>query len=226
MELEQAMQGRRSIRGFLDKPVPKDLLEEIIALANRAPSSMNTQPWHLHVLTGAPLEAVRQGNTERMLAGIPPSREIEDYAAYDGAHRARQIEIAVQLFQAMGIERHDAERRQDWVMRGFRQFDAPVSVVVCFDRDLLNNTIAHFDTGAMTYGLVLAAWAKGLGAVINGQGIMQSPVVREVAQIPDDQVILTCVALGLPDDTFEANAVVSRRRPVENVTRFLGFDGA
>lgn len=226
MELEQAMQGRRSIRGFLDKSVPKDLLEEIIALANRAPSSMNTQPWHLHVLTGAPLEAVRQGNTERMLAGIPPSREIEDYAAYDGAHRARQIEIAVQLFQAMGIERHDAERRQDWVMRGFRQFDAPVSVVVCFDRDLLNNTIAHFDTGAMTYGLVLAAWAKGLGAVINGQGIMQSPVVREVAQIPDDQVILTCVALGWPDDTFEANAVVSRRRPVENVTRFLGFDGA
>jgi nitroreductase len=226
MELEQAMQGRRSIRGFLDKPVPKDLLEEIIALANRAPSSMNTQPWHLHVLTGAPLETVRQGNTERMLAGIPPSREIEDYAAYDGAHRARQIEIAVQLFQAMGIERHDAERRQDWVMRGFRQFDAPVSVVVCFDRDLLNNTIAHFDTGAMTYGLVLAAWAKGLGAVINGQGIMQSPVVREVAQIPDDQVILTCVALGWPDDTFEANAVVSRRRPVENVTRFLGFDGA
>ena len=226
MELEQAMQGRRSIRGFLDKPVPKDLLEEIIALANRAPSSMNTQPWHLHVLTGAPLEAVRQGNTERMLAGITPSREIEDYAAYDGAHRARQIEIAVQLFQAMGIERHDAERRQDWVMRGFRQFDAPVSVVVCFDRDLLNNTIAHFDTGAMTYGLVLAAWAKGLGAVINGQGIMQSPVVREVAQIPDDQVILTCVALGWPDDTFEANAVVSRRRPVENVTRFLGFDGA
>ena len=226
MELEQAMQGRRSIRGFLDKPVPKELLEEIIALANRAPSSMNTQPWHLHVLTGAPLEAVRQGNTERMLAGITPSREIEDYAAYQGPHRERQIEIAIQLFQAMGIERHDAERRQDWVMRGFRQFDAPVSVVVCFDRALLGNTIAHFDTGAMTYGLVLAAWAKGLGAVINGQGIMQSPVVRDVAQIPEDQVILTCVALGWPDDTFEANAVVSRRRPVENVTRFLGFDGA
>jgi nitroreductase len=225
MELEQAMQGRRSIRGFLDKPVPKELLEEIIALANRAPSSMNTQPWHLHVLTGAPLEAVRQGNTERMLAGITPSREIEDYAAYQGPHRERQIEIAIQLFQAMGIERHDAERRQDWVMRGFRQFDAPVSVVVCFDRALLGNTIAHFDTGAMTYGLVLAAWAKGLGAVINGQGIMQSPVVRDVAQIPEDQVILTCVALGWPDDTFEANAVVSRRRPVENVTRFLGFDG-
>jgi len=110
------------------------------------------------------------------------------------------------------------------VMRGFRQFDAPVSVVVCFDRDLLGNTIAHFDTGAMTYGLVLAPWGKRLGAVINGQGIMQSPVVREVANIPQDQVILTCVALGWPDEDFVANSVVSRRRPVENVTRFLGFE--
>ncbi|MDX1802025.1 MAG: nitroreductase [Marinobacter sp.] len=224
MRLDQAMKERRSIRGFKDEPVSRELLEDIIALANRAPSSMNTQPWHLHILTGEPLERVRQGNTERMLDGTPPSREIEDYSAYEGEHRKRQIEIAVQLFEAMGIERHDAERRQDWVMRGFRQFDAPVSVVVCFDRSLLKNTIAHFDTGAMTYGLVLAAWSKGLGAVINGQGIMQSPVVREIANIPDDQVILTCVALGWPDEDFIANSVVSRRRPVSNVTRFLGFN--
>lgn len=224
MHIDQAIRERRSIRGFTKDPVPRAMLEEIIALANRAPSSMNTQPWHLHVLTGAPLEAVRRGNTERMLAGVTPTRDIEDYAAYEGEHRKRQIEIAVQLFEAMGIERHDAERRQDWVMRGFRQFDAPVSIVVCFDRSLLGNTIAHFDTGAMTFGLVLAAWARGLGAVINGQGIMQSPVVREVAQIPEDQVILTCVALGWPDEDFVANSVVSRRRAVENTTRFLGFE--
>ena len=224
MNLEQAINDRRSIRGFTDEPVSKELLEEIIALANRAPSSMNTQPWHLHVLTGEPLERVRKGNTENMLAGVTPARDIEDYAAYEGEHRKRQIEIAIQLFEAMGIEREDAERRQDWVMRGFRQFDAPVSIVVCFDRALLNNTIAHFDTGALTYGLVLAAWSKGLGSVINGQGIMQSPVVREVAGIPYDQIILTCVALGWPDEEFVANSVVSRRRTVSNVTRFLGFD--
>ena len=224
MHVDQAIQERRSIRGFLDKPVSREILEEVIALANRAPSSMNTQPWHLHVLTGEPLEQIRKGNTERMLAGVKPTRDIEDYAAYEDEHRERQIEIAVQLFEAMGIKRHDAQKRQDWVMRGFRQFDAPVSIVVSFDRKLLNNTIAHFDTGAMTYGLVLAAWSRGLGAVINGQGIMQSPVVREVANIPDDQVILTCVALGWPDEEFVANSVISRRRPIENIARFLGFD--
>ena len=61
MQLDQAMLERRSIRGFQDKPVPRALLEEIITLANRAPSSMNTQPWHLHVLTGEPLEKSTRG---------------------------------------------------------------------------------------------------------------------------------------------------------------------
>ncbi|MFT4791897.1 MAG: nitroreductase [Paracoccaceae bacterium] len=225
MDLDHAMQERRSIRGFKPDPVPRALLEEIIALANRAPSSMNTQPWHFHVLTGAPLEKVRSGNTERMLAGIPPQREIPDHGKYEGVHRDRQVEIAVQLFEAMGIDRYDKERRQDWVMRGFRQFDAPVSVVVTFDRSMENQgTIAHFDLGAATYGLVLAAWSRGLGAVINGQGIMQSPVVREHAQIPDDQVILTCVALGWPDESFAANSVKSRRRAAPNGATFLGFE--
>jgi nitroreductase len=224
MELDQAMQGRRSIRGFTKDPVSRELLENIIVLANRAPSSMNTQPWHFHVLTGAPLEEVRKGNSTRMLEGVPPVREISAHAAYAGVHRERQIEIAVQLFEAMGIERDDKARRQDWVMRGFRQFDAPVSVVVCLDKSLVEDTIGHFDVGAATYGLVLAAWSKGLGAVINGQGIMQSPVVREHAQIPEDQVIMTCVALGWPDEDFDANSVVSRRRPTENAARFVGFD--
>jgi len=223
MQLHEAIQSRRSIRGFTSDPVPQALLQEVIALAARAPSSMNTQPWHMHVLTGAPLEAVRQGNSTRMLAGEPPVREITDHTGYTGPHRDRQIGIAKQLFAAMGIAREDKEARQDWVMRGFRQFDAPVSVVMTFDRDLLHDTIAHFDLGAVTYGLVLAAWEKGLGAVINGQGIMQSPVVREHAQIPEDQVIMTCVALGWPDDGFEANAVVSTRREVEDIARFVGF---
>ena len=225
MNLDQAMQQRRSIRGFLDKPVSRELLEEVIALANRAPSSMNTQPWHLHIVTGAALDRIRQGNTERNLAGVPASREIPMHGAYEGIHRQRQIDIAVQLFEAMGIERHDKERRQDWVMRGFRQFDAPVSIVVTYDKSLEPGaTIAQFDCGAVTYGLVLAAWSRGLGAVINGQGIMQSPVVREHARIPEDQVIMTCVAMGWPDFDFPANHVKSHRRRVDEVATFVGFD--
>tara|TARA_Y100000766_G_C18914984_1_gene610631 strand:- start:3689 stop:4375 length:687 start_codon:yes stop_codon:yes gene_type:complete len=218
------VQERRSVRGFQDKPVPREVLEEIIEIAAGAPSSMNTQPWHFHVLTGAPLDLIREGNTERMVNGAAPQREISLNHGYEGVHRDRQKEIAVQLFEAMGIGWDDKERRRDWAMRGFRQFDAPVSVVVTCDRTLEHDTVGHFDCGAVTYGLVLAAFTKGIGCVINGQGIMQSDVVREHANIPEDQVIMTCVAMGYPDQDFVANEVKSTRRAVQEVASFVGFE--
>jgi nitroreductase len=224
MDYEEIAQDRRSIRGYKTDPIPRETLEEIIHIAKHAPSSMNTQPWHFHVLTGEPLERIRKGNTEKMMAGSSVDREIKLNHGYEGPHRERQIEIAVQLFEAMGIARDDKERRMDWVMRGFRQFDAPVSIVITVDKALADDTIAHFDCGAATYGLVLAAWSKGIGSVINGQGIMQSSVVRENANIPEDQVIMTCVAMGYPDESFVANDVKSRRSPNDKVASFIGFD--
>jgi len=221
---DEVIFGRRSIRAFEQRPVPRKVLEEVIELAIRAPSSMNTQPWHLHVLTGEPLDRIRADNTERMLKGVPPQKEVRGSDAYEGPHRQRQVEIAVQLFEAMGITRDDKEKRQDWILRGFRQFDAPVSIVVTYDRILQDGDIATFDCGALVNGLVNAAWSRGLGCVVNSQGIMHSAVVRQHAGIPDDQVIMICVAMGYPDQSFPANAVVSRRRPVAEVARFVGFD--
>ena len=148
----------------------------------------------------------------------------EENGAYEGVHRERQIGIAKQLFKVMNIERHDQEARQGWVLRGFRQFDAPVSIVVTYDRSIHGGDIAPFDCGGVTNALVTAAWSRGLGCVINSQGIMQSPVVREHANIPDDQVIMICVAMGYPDDTFPANAVVSERKSVDEAATFVGFE--
>ncbi|KAF0186627.1 MAG: nitroreductase [Alphaproteobacteria bacterium] len=224
MHYDDVVLGRRSIRGFKPEPVPKAVLKEIITLAMRAPSSLNTQPWNFYVVAGEPLDRIRAGNTERNLAGVPDSREFRSHGAYEGAHRERQVEIAKQLFAAMGIAREDKAARTDWVLRGFRQFDAPVSVVVTYDRAILGGDIAPFDCGAVSNALVNAAWSRGLGCVINSQGIMQSPVVREHAGIPDDQVIMICIAMGYPDDAFPANAVVSRRKSVDEAVVFVGFE--
>jgi nitroreductase len=81
-----------------------------------------------------------------------------------------------------------------------------------------------FDCGAVATALVNAAWSRGLGTVINSQGIMQSPVVREHAGIPADQVIMKSIALGWPDESFAPNAVVSHRKPLEEAAVFVGFD--
>ena len=216
--------GRRSIRGYLDKPVPRALIEEVLALAMRSPSSMNTQPYHFHVITGEPLDRIRKGNTERILAGEPDSREFRRGEPFAGVHRERQVGCAIQLFEAMGIARDDKEARQDWVLRGFRQFDAPVCVIVTYDRELSGSDDTAFDCGAVTTALVNAAWSRGLGCVINSQGIMQSPVVREHANIPETQVIMKAVAMGWPDPDFPANPVKITRREVSDAARFVGFD--
>lgn len=221
---EDVVRTRKSIRGFLDKPVPRELIAEVLDLACRAPSSFNNQCWHFTVVAGDPLDAIRQGNTEGILAGKPDSREFRRFDTVPDAHRGRQIEVAKQLFGAMGIEREDKDGRQDWVLRGFRQFDAPVSIVVSYDRVLLGSDIAPFDCGAVTNALVNAAWSRGLGCVINSQGIMQSPVVREHAGIPEDEVIMICVALGWPDPDFAANTVYTNRKPAEDTVRFVGFE--
>ena len=98
----------------------------------------------------------------------------------------------------MGIDRYDKEARQDWVLRGFRQFDAPVSLILTYDRVLDPGAVCHFDLGALSYGIVLAAWDRGLGTVVNGQGISRSDIVRDVVGIPDDEVIMTAIAMGYP----------------------------
>ncbi|PCJ25311.1 MAG: nitroreductase [SAR86 cluster bacterium] len=224
MDFETLVSTRRSVRGYKTDLVPRAVIEEIIQVAKGAPSSMNTQPWNLYVVTGEPLDKIRKGNTERMMAGVKPQRDFPTKEAYEGIHRKRQIEIAVQLFEAMGIERDDKERRTDWVMRGFRQFDAPVSIVLTYDKILEPAAIAQFDLGAISYAICLAAWERGLGTVINGQGVMQTPVVREHAGIPDDQAILTCIAMGYPNDEFSANSVKSRRAELNDFVSFVGFD--
>ncbi|MDY7526071.1 nitroreductase [Sphingomonas sp. 10B4] len=223
MDFDDVILGRRSIRGYRPDPVPRPLIEEILMLAMRAPSSMNTQPYHFYVIGGSALDAIRAGNTERMMAGIPQSREFRTGTAFAGPHRDRQIGVAKQLFAAMGIARDDKDARQDWVMRGFRQFDAPICVIITYDRDLAESDDTAFDCGAVATALVNAAWSRGLGTVINSQGIMQSPVVREHAGIPDDQVIMKSIALGWPDAEFPANAVVSERRSVADAAVFVGF---
>ena len=115
MEFETLIQSRRSVRGFKQKPVPRTVIEAIIESAKRAPSSMNTQPWHVHVLTGGPLEEVRRRNMEEMVAGATVKRDIMGHGEYQGVHRTRQVDIAKKLFGAMGIARDDKPMRQDWL---------------------------------------------------------------------------------------------------------------
>ena len=130
---------------------------------------------------------IRKGNTKGMLAGADVDREIRMNHGYEGAYRQRQVDIAKALF-AKWESRERTQKRARLGYARFRQFDAPVSIVMTCENDG-HDTICHFDMGAAVYGLVLAAWSRGLGSVINGQGIMQSSVVRKHANIPPTRLL-------------------------------------
>ncbi|MDG1655363.1 MAG: nitroreductase [Luminiphilus sp.] len=223
MDFTHFAKSRKSARGFLDKPVPKQVVDDILATAKWAPSSYNTQTWRVHAVTGETLDRIREGNTKNTLEGKPHVRDFPYKEEYEGEHRKRQIDVAIQLFEAMEIARDDKEKRLDWMLRGFRQFDAPVSLVLTYNKYLEPAAISQFALGSLAYGIVLAAWERRLGCVINGQGIMQSDVVRDLAGIPDDENIMICIALGYPDDNFPANEVRSTRADNSDFVRYVGF---
>lgn len=224
MNFTEFAKSRKSARGFLDKPISKKTVDEIIDAAKWAPSSYNTQTWRVHAVTGDVLDKIRVGNTENTMAGKPHVRDFPYKEEYLNENRQRQIDVAIQLFEAMGIGRDDKDKRMDWMLRGFRQFDAPVSLVLTYDKALEPAAITQFSLGSLAYGIVLAAWERGIGCVINGQGIMQSDVVHEHANIPDDEAIMICIALGYPDDSFPANGVRSTRVDNSEFVRYHGFD--
>ena len=65
MDVLEAIQARHSVRDFLSKPVPKDVIMKILAAAARSPSGGNGQPWEIFVASGATMERIRRAYQER-----------------------------------------------------------------------------------------------------------------------------------------------------------------
>ena len=113
MNFSTFARSRKSTRGFKSDPIPVEVIDEIIDMAKWAPSSYNTQTWHIHAVAGEVLDRIREGNTKNTLEGKPHVRDFPYKEEYEGEHRQNQVDVAIQLFEAMGIERQDKERRME-----------------------------------------------------------------------------------------------------------------
>ena len=222
MNMLEAINSRKSIRGYKPDPVPREILEEIVDIATRAPSAMNTQPWEITIATGEILDSIRQGNVEMLTAGVELHPDVP-LEVFEGEYRQRQVGLAIQLFQLMDIAREDKEKRAWWQQRGFRFFDAPAAIILSVDKSV-GDLMSQFDCGAFSQTLCLVALKYGLGTCIEDQGVMFPDVVRRFARIPDSKRIAASIAIGYPDWDFPANRVETKREPVENVVTWLGFD--
>ena len=146
MELKDAIINRHSIRGFTNQSVSKEVVEDILKTAGYAVSSKNTQPWQYAVITGEVLKKIGEENVAQLRNG--DGFDVPD-TVYEGVYRTRQIDVAKKLFTAMEIGREDKEKRDWWMERGFRFFDAPVAIILYVDANM-DNGITRFDVGAVT----------------------------------------------------------------------------
>jgi nitroreductase len=222
MDILKAIQARKSVRGFKPDPVPKKVLREIIEIASRSPSGMNTQPWDIAVVAGEVLDNIRWGNIEKLTSGAIPNPDVPS-KRFEGKYRERQVEVAVQIFQLMNIAREDKEKRTEWQQRGFRFFDAPAAFIMSVDRTL-EELHSQFDIGAIAQTICLTALNYGLGTCIEDVGVMFPEVVRRFTQISDSSRIAIGIAIGYPDWDFPANKLETTREPVDGITTWYGFD--
>ena len=224
MNIIEAIRTRKSIRDFTADPVPQHILKKIIQIATRAPSAENSQPWEFTIVAGDLLDTIRKANIEKLKSKSLPNPDLPSKGLpKDSVYRRRQIEIAKQLFGLMDIPRGDIEKRDRWMEIGFRFFNAPAAIVISMDRSL-SYPRPIFDIGSATQNICLAALHYGLGTCIANQGITYPEVLHKFAKIPESKRIVISIAIGYPNWDFPANAVVSKREPIENISTWIGFE--
>jgi nitroreductase len=220
MELIEAIKSRKSIRGYKPTPVPKEILTEILEIATRAPSGLNSQPWEFTVLGGKVLDDLRQALQEQFRAGaaINPDFPIE---ALTGVYKKRQVELGIALYQLMGIAREDTEKKNQWFLKQLRALDAPNVIIVSMDEEV-SGFQATFSLGAVTQTIALAAVGFGLGTCIQAALVYYPKVVKQIAGIPESKKLATGIAIGYPDWDFPANKLQSTREPLANIVAWRG----
>ncbi len=222
MDVIEAIKARKSIRSYKADAVPREVLKEILIAAGRSPSGDNAQQWEITVVSGEVLENIKRGNLEKLAARVPMAPDIPNIK-FDGEYRRRQVEVAIQIFELMGIAWEDKQKRAEWMIRGFRFFDAPAAFLIYTDNSVYN-TYSTYNLGIITQTICLAALNYGLGTCIHNQGVSYPDVVRKFAGIQDAKSIAPAISIGYPDWDFPANKLESKREPLEHFVEWRGFD--
>lgn len=223
MNIIDAIRKRKSIRGYKPDPVPKAVIRELLEIAIRAPSAMNTQPWEFAVVAGEPLRTIREESAKKLNAGEVPQPEHHVVGwTNDSIYRVRQVDLAKHIFQIMNIPREDKVKRAAWMERGFRYFDAPAAIVIFVDK-VLTETGPVLDVDAVMQNICLAALHFGLGTCIHDQGVMYSDVIKQYACIPESKRLIIAISIGYPDEENIVNTITSTRESVDDLTSWIGF---
>jgi nitroreductase len=223
--VDAAITSRRSIRAYLPTPVPRETVAEILAVASRAPSGTNTQPWKVHVLAGD----ARQRLSARIRAVYDDAEQraqhTEEYAYYPTEWRPpyidRRRKVGWDLYGLLGIGKADKVRMHAQHGRNYDFFDAPVGLIFTIDRVMQQGS--WLDYGMFLENIMVAARARGLDTCPQAAFTQFHRVIAEELALSPDEMVVCGMALGHADPDAVENALVTEREPVEGFARFHGF---
>ena len=220
---EAAIATRRSVRAFLPTPVPRATVERILAVASRAPSGTNTQPWKVYVLTGEPLRSL----SRRLVAAYDDpeesARHSEEYPYYPTEwvppYIDRRRKIGWDLYGLLGIGKTDKARMHAQHRRNYEFFGAPVGLMFTIDRILRQGS--WLDYGMFIEGVMVAARAHGLDTCPQAAFTPFHRIVTEAIGAPASEQLVCGMSLGWADTSAIENTLVTEREPVTGFARFL-----
>lgn len=118
----ELMKGRRTIRDFSDRPVPREVIENAILTAGRAPSGANKQPWHFAAISDAAvktrLRAAAEEEEREFYGGRASDTWLKDLEQFGTDDHKPFLETAPWLIavfrQSYGIDEDTGERTQNY----------------------------------------------------------------------------------------------------------------
>lgn len=221
--VDAAITSRRSIRAFLPTAVPRETVSDILAVASRAPSGTNTQPWQVTVLTGESLQRLGARITAAHDDPAQRSQHSEEYAYYPtewvSPYIDRRRKVGWDLYSLLGIGKADKLRMHEQHGRNYRFFDAPVGLIFTIDRVMQQGS--WLDYGMFLQSVMVAARGRGLDTCPQAAFTQYHALIREELGLADTQMVVCGMALGWADPAAVENSLVTERAPVSDFARFL-----
>lgn len=220
MTVEDAITGRRSVRAYEKKAVPRETIEKILRIASRAPSGTNIQPWHVYVLQGARKDALTAELLELSAAAKTDKREYNYYPEeWREPYLSRRRACGFGLYKTLGIGRDDKVRMQEQHAQNWKFFGAPVALFFSIDGYLEKGS--WLDLGMFVQSVMIAARGEGLATCPQAAFAYQPATVKRMVGIPDAQTLVCGMSLGFEDKGDVVNSFVTAREPIEHFVTWL-----
>lgn len=227
LSVDVAIQSRFSARAYLPREVDKEVLEDLLQVAGRAPSGTNTQPWNVYVLQGARKDQLIQSVCQAHDALAADPALAADYAeAYDyypsewvSPYIERRRECGFGLYGVLGIAKGEKEKMHMQHQQNYRFFGAPVGLVFTIDRIMGRGSL--LDYGMFLQSVMVAARARGLHTCPQAAWNNFAKIIYKHVGAGDSEMMVCGMSLGYADEAALVNTFKTTRIDTSTFTHWI-----